>query len=66
MTLDSVIAMLRRECAAAGSQKAYAAKIGVSLAHINDVLRGRREPGPSILNALGLEKVVDYRRRSVP
>lgn len=62
MNLDSVLTLLRKECATAGSQTAYAAKIGVSPAHITDLLQGYRKPGPSILNALGLEKVVEYRK----
>ena len=37
---------------------------GVSQQYVNDVLKGRREPGESILKALGLERVVSYRRKN--
>lgn len=46
--------MLRRATDEAGGQKAFASQHGVSQAYISDVLRGRREPGPAILNTLGL------------
>jgi len=55
-----VCARLRRECDEAGSQKAWAEANGVSGAYVNDVLQARREPGDSILRALGLKKVVRY------
>lgn len=38
-----------------GSQKAAAAKLGVSAAYLNDVLQGNRKIGKKILGALGLE-----------
>lgn len=55
-----VCARLRKACADAGSQKAWAEANGVSGAYVNDVLQSRREPGESILSALGLRKVVRY------
>lgn len=54
--------MLRRECAKAGGQAAWARTAGVSPAYVSDVLHGRQEPGDGILRPLGLEKVVAYRR----
>lgn len=47
-----------------GTQTAFAAKHGISLPYVNDVLRGHRDPGDKILDALGLEKVVTYRRKA--
>jgi hypothetical protein len=64
MTLDEVIALLRRRCEAGGGQNAWAKANGVSGAYVSDVLSRRREPGQSILDPLGLEKVVGYRRKS--
>jgi transcriptional regulator with XRE-family HTH domain len=43
------------------TQKALAAKIGVSLPFLNDILRGFREPSGKVLTFLGLERVVTYR-----
>ena len=62
MMLDQVRALLRRECDKAGNQAAWAKAHGVSPAYVSDVLVGRREPGDAILRALGLERVVTYRR----
>lgn len=47
----------------AGSQKAAARNLKVSPQYLSDVLNGRREPGKSILNALGYEKRVTYHRK---
>lgn len=45
------------------SQVAWAKAHGVSPAYVSDVLAGRREPGKLVLDALGLERVVTYRRK---
>lgn len=47
----------------AGSQTAFARQHGISLAYVNDVLQGRREPGDKILRALGMERSVTYRKK---
>jgi len=47
-----------------GSQTAVAEMAGVSIAYINDIKQGRRDPGKSVLDALGLEKVVTYKRKA--
>ncbi len=60
-------ARLRKACEAAGSQKAWAARHGVSAGHVNDVLNDRKPAGPAVLAALGLRKVVRYvERRASP
>jgi hypothetical protein len=46
----------------AGGQTALAVKWKVSVSYIRDVLNGRRDPGKSILAALGYERVVLYRK----
>lgn len=38
------------------TQAAYAKEIGVSAQFLGDVYRGRRAPGPRVLDYLGLEK----------
>jgi len=65
--LDSleVCRRLGAACKAAGSQRAFAEKHGLSAAYVCDVLNARREPGESILNALGLVRVVRYRAKSI-
>lgn len=46
-----------------GSQKAVAKKLKISQQYLNDILRGRREPGDKILKPLGLKKVISYEYR---
>ena len=43
-----------------GSQKAVAESVGVSPAYISEILNGTREPGRTVLEALGFERVVMY------
>lgn len=57
-----VVSALLAAVREAGSQSEWARTHGVSVQYVNDVLRGRRGPGDSILNALGFERVVSYRR----
>lgn len=61
MDVDEVLAALRTQIEAAGTAKAWADRQGVNPSYISDVLKKNRAPGPVILNALGLEKVVTYR-----
>jgi len=44
----------------AGSQKAYAEKIGVSGSYLSDVLKARRAPGMQIMRDLGYRRAVVY------
>lgn len=60
-TIDP-IAELSRAVKAAGSQRKWAAEHGLSAPYVSDVLAGRRDPGAAVLSALGLERVVSYRR----
>lgn len=43
-------------------RSALAARWGISIQYIIDVARGYRDPGKSILNALGYERIVLYRK----
>jgi hypothetical protein len=61
ISAETVRAQLAEQCRTAGSQKAWADRHGVSQAYLCDVLRGNREPGESILAAMGLVRVVAYR-----
>jgi hypothetical protein len=60
MTSLDVCALLSRKCREAGGQQAWATANDVSPAYVSDVLNARRDPGDSILRALGLRKVVRY------
>lgn len=62
MTKSELIEHLRQLLAEAGTQKELAARLGVSAAYLGDVLLGRKEPGKKLLAALGVERVVIYRR----
>lgn len=57
MNID-VIGALRFEIR--GSQAEWAKANGLSAAYVNDILNGRRSPGPKLLSILGLEKTVTY------
>jgi transcriptional regulator with XRE-family HTH domain len=63
--MDAVEA-LREAVKKAGTQTAFAKRHSISIAYINDVLQGRRDPGDKILEALGIEKTVTYRRKAKP
>jgi transcriptional regulator with XRE-family HTH domain len=52
-----------RESLNSSSQSAMARKIGISPQFLSDVLNEKRGPGDRILDYLGIEKVVTYRRR---
>ncbi len=43
-----------------GSAKAWAKRAGLSRQYVYDVRSGKRAPGPAILLALGLVRVVSY------
>jgi transcriptional regulator with XRE-family HTH domain len=60
ITLAELIDLLRVRVAAAGGQQQFADSIGVSQGYVNDILAGKREPGPKILLALGYKKVSLY------
>ncbi len=60
LDLIGVYARLRAAVKQAGDQQTYARQIGISPAYLSDVLNARREPGDSILSALGLRKQVRY------
>lgn len=56
-----VCSRLTVACKNAGSQKAFAEKHNLSPAYVCDVMNARREPGKSILDALGIVRVVRYK-----
>lgn len=40
-----------------------ASELGVSISYLNDVAKGRKEAGKLILDAIGVERVVTYRKK---
>ncbi len=63
MPVQDVDALARLEAAIAvdGSASAWAERVGISAVYVSDVRRGVRKPGPAVLRALGLQRVVSYR-----
>lgn len=53
--------LVREACVVAGSQYQWATKHKLSQAYVNDVIQGRRRPGPGITVALGLVREVVYK-----
>ena len=64
MTKDQLLEMLRKQAAAYDTDTQYARLLGVSPQYLCDILAGRREPGRKILEPLGYQRVVEYRRVS--
>lgn len=61
LMIDDVRGMLKK--AVGDSQKAWGARHGISSPYVSDAIAGRADPGEKILAALGLERVVTYRRK---
>ena len=59
---NDVIELLRTTVAKE-TQVGFAARAGCAQPYVNRVLLGKQPPGPKILAALGIEKVVTYRIR---
>jgi biotin operon repressor len=57
---NGVRALLLKMADLHGSQKALARHLGISPAYLCDVIKGRRDAGTTVLDALGLVRVVRY------
>ena len=55
--------LLQEEVNKAGSQLAWAKRVGARSTDVNNMLHGRRLPVQSILDGLGFERVLAYRSR---
>lgn len=64
MTAEKVRETLAYACGRAGSAINWAGDHKISAAYVSDVINGRKEPGKKILDALGLIRVIDYRKVS--
>lgn len=58
-----VCRLLTEACAAAGGQKKWADAHGISSPYVSNVLNSRCEPGRAMLEALGIVRVIMYRKR---
>lgn len=60
MTRTGLTMTLRRLIRKMGSQQAAAEHLGVSGAYLSDILHRKRDPGPKVLEVLGLREVKIY------
>lgn len=63
LSTEQVRKRLKAACEDAGSQAEWARRHGMSAAYLHDVINGRRGLGHAILEALGLERVIQFRPR---
>lgn len=61
-SLATVIGDLRDQCDAAGGVRAWTSERGLDHSGVVRVLSGRRAPGPTLLEALGYERIDAYRK----
>lgn len=62
MNADEVRRALQRAIDKEGTASAWCQKNEIARGYVSDVLSGRQEPTGKILDALGIERVVSYRR----
>lgn len=60
MNQEQFLKYLFSEVAKAGSQQAFALRVGVSKQYLCDVLKGRRDPGRKLLDGVGFVRKVSY------
>ncbi len=63
LTEEQLRKWTRKELTEWNSQEEYAQANGMSAAYLSDFLSGKRGPGAKMLEALGFERVVMFRRR---
>lgn len=66
MDADGVREILRRAAGKAGSQKRWCEANNISPAYVSEFMRGQVEPGPMILDALGIGREIVYARKGKP
>lgn len=59
---DQLISLLKQRVRKCGSQKTFALTHGISQQYLTDLLKRRRMPGQKILQVLGYEPVVMYKK----
>lgn len=63
MNKNTVINLLARECGRADGIRPWAGRHGIDHAFVWRVLNGKKDPSDRVLDALGLERIVTYRKR---
>jgi transcriptional regulator with XRE-family HTH domain len=63
ITREEMTDLIRKAADEAKTQRALARQWGVSPSYITDLLQGLRDPGPAILDAMGYERVIFYRKK---
>lgn len=66
MSADEVRKMVEARAGEVGTMRALARAWKVSPAYLSDVINGKREPGPAILKALGLRRLMVYEPKNPP
>lgn len=64
LTVADIIQQLADECDAEGGIRPWADSRDLHPSIVDKFLAGQRGPAPQLLHALGLEKVVVYRKRA--
>ena len=62
LTKSEVLAKMKKQQGKRTARE-YAAELGISPAYLSDIYAGKREPGPAILDRLGLVLVPKYEPR---
>ena len=65
LTQEQAAEVIRRAVGKTG-QHGFAREHGISQAIVSTSLTGARLPSPALLNVVGLEKVIAYRRKAEP
>lgn len=61
--VSEVIDDIQQLCNSLSTQKKVAELLGISEAYLTHLLRGHRQPGRKVLEKLGWQKVVGYKRK---
>jgi plasmid maintenance system antidote protein VapI len=62
LTRQDIVAMIQALIEKEGTQVAAAQKIGISPTHIGEIIRGTRDPGPTVLRYFGLGRETIYKK----
>lgn len=60
LTQEQVVQMMRKR-QGTRTAKEFAEELGISPQYLSDIYGGKREPGPSVLDALKLERGLIYK-----
>lgn len=59
LTDSAMLNLIWAEVKKAGSMRAFGKQSGLSVGYISDVLKGRRDIGPSLAQYLGFDRIVE-------